>query len=752
MTSVDASRSGDTVRGHTRRVTDTAMVPLVAVTVVLMAALAQWRGTLFFYVGDMYEQFVPLWHIFGSQLRSGQWVAMDPTGWMGGNYAAEALTGIWNPVNLVNFVIVSFFDNLALAAFVVTAEMMAILGTGVYLLARAYGAGRAPSYLVAVAMPVSGLTLWYEAAGWPAGLAAFTWVIHFWWSSRRFVAGRVPAIVPFVFGFLAMTAGNPYAPLGLVVVLSALGVETFLRGDRAKLAALTLVGACVGAVALMVFLPLLGSSEVTNRQSLAAIANDTFLVPDIGDLVAGSSTTYLPSISNWGGARLESVPSTYFAWFFLPLLPWLRWGSLRRRYSGAVGLAIVGGFYFVASLAPSNVWLFRWPFRLVEYLYLVVAVAFAIALSAGLARDDLRRRAGLTVVAIALGAYLSWAVRPDLGVIHLVGLVSTSAFVATSVILGIRRGTSALVVVALVGTVGALGLQASSFPSSPQPLPSATPEPPGPPNGGTPGFSIDEMRAGAETYRGTVLQLAEKASVTTEDTRSGRLLFGNVARVVGRTTVASYTGMGFDVFADELCMDYRGAVCADAYDRLFEPASDEIVAPLVDIMGISTLVLQRALLPSQTAGPPPRGWRIADEDGARVVWVRTQPMASRAGPATWSSPGVDASSSRGTASVERVDIDAVTSGTVVFSRLAWPGYSASVNGVAVPVREGPAGLLTVDVPAGTAVLEVVFESPGLRLGRIAAMVAGLVVLTMSFLGVVSRRRARTAIPDGTAKG
>ncbi len=35
-----------------------------------------------------------MWHMFGESLRDRQWPTMDPSGWMGGNYAAEGLDGI----------------------------------------------------------------------------------------------------------------------------------------------------------------------------------------------------------------------------------------------------------------------------------------------------------------------------------------------------------------------------------------------------------------------------------------------------------------------------------------------------------------------------------------------------------------------------------------------------------------------------------------------------------------------------------
>ena len=61
----------------------------------------------FYYGGDNPESFVPLWHHFGAQLRAGQWPTMDPAGWTGGNYAAEGTYALWNPVQLLDYVLVS---------------------------------------------------------------------------------------------------------------------------------------------------------------------------------------------------------------------------------------------------------------------------------------------------------------------------------------------------------------------------------------------------------------------------------------------------------------------------------------------------------------------------------------------------------------------------------------------------------------------------------------------------------------------
>ncbi|MGY1821220.1 hypothetical protein [Geodermatophilus sp. SYSU D00079] len=695
-----------------------------------LGVIPQWRGDFFYYVGDQHEQFAPLWHLFGQQLRAGQWPAMDPAGWVGGNYAAEALTGIWNPVNLLNFVLVSTFDNLSLAAFVVMVEFLGVLAMGVFLLARGYGAARWPAAVVATAVPVAGFTLWYEASGWPAGLMAFTWVTHFWWSAHRLTRGRGSPVVPFVFGFLAVTTGNPYGPLGLAVVVAALGVDLLLRRRWRRLVHLAVLGICVGTVALLVFLPLLGANPVSSREQLADVVNDTFLVPDLGDLAAASSPSYLPSITNWNGALLETVPSTYLAWFVLPLLPWLRWDRLRRRARSLVSVFVVAAWYLLATLAPSNLWLFRWPVRLVEYLWLPVAVLFAVVLSAGLATTAVRGRAVVSAAVVGAGYYLAWAVRPaDLGVVHLVGLVLVGGLTALAVLAGRRRGLPALGAVVVLGTAAVLTFQTSVLP--PRPEGAAPPV--------QPAYDLPGVAEGMSAYEGTVLQVAGLAGVTTGQMREGEIVFGNLPRATGVPTVTSYSGIGFREFTTELCMDYRGATCPEAFDRLWQPAGPGYDVPLVDAMEVSTLVVQRSLRPDVATLDPPPGWRVALETPVRVVWVREDPLDDE-GRVSWAPPGTDVLADSATAAREEVRYRAAQSGRLLFARLAWPGYTATVDGRPVEVLDGPAGLLAVEVPEGEHSLVLEYRAPGLRTGALAAGAAALVVLVQSAVWAWGRRR------------
>ncbi|MGH3914934.1 MAG: hypothetical protein ACRDTC_16230 [Pseudonocardiaceae bacterium] len=728
------------ITSRLRRAPEWSIAIGVCIATMMICTIPQWRGTFFYYIGDQHEQFMPMWHRFGEQLRSGHWLTMDPDGWMGGNYPAEALTGIWNPVNLANFVVVSFFNNLSHAAFVVAVEILCILAVGTYMLAREYNAGRVPSVIVATALPVSGFTLWYEAAGWPAGLMAFTWVTHFWWAAHRHSRGQLNPFVPFIFGYLAMTTGNPYAPLGLIVVLIAIAIELLRQRQFSRLVHLGVMGGCVGAVALLVFLPLVGAIDVTSRQQLAGISNNAFLVPDLGDLAASSSPTYLPSISSWNDSLRQSMPSTYFAWFVLPLLPWLRWGSLRRQWRSLTSLFVVAGVYLTVTVGPSNLWLFRWPLRLVEYFYLATGVLFAVVLSAGLATDQIRRRGMATGAIVAIGAYLAWAVEPQYhNRIHLAGLMLVAALLTGGLIAYFRRGLPALGIVLVIGTACVVTLQTTAFPRL-----TGTDRPV------YPGYDVAQLEANTKDYRGTVLQLASLTGVTTEQKFSGDFMFGNLPLAAGLISVGNYTGLGFAEFGEALCMNHQGATCPKAFERLWQPAGHDTNAPLIDVLRISTLVLQHSLLPDIVGRPPPPGWHLTDRDSARTVWTRDRPLLEQ-GRLSWASCGIQVLADSVQPHSETVRYRcADPEGRLLFARLSWPGYTATVDGHPVKVSDGPAGLVAVDVPGGEHTLVLSFETPGERLGLLALGAAATIVALQTLVWIrFHRRRKRQAHPSTT---
>ncbi|WP_210480571.1 hypothetical protein [Naasia sp. SYSU D00948] len=714
------------VSARIRRAPEWAMVLGVAVGAALIGLAATFRGPFFFYVGDAPESFVPLWSHFGRQLLAGQWPLMEASGWMGGNYAGEAAYAQFNPILLADYVLVSLFDDLAWASAFVMIEMLALLAVGSYLLAREYGARREYAAAAsALAIPFSGFTLFYEAAGWPAGLAAFVGVTWFWWGLKRQMRGRQNLFVTVVIGMLAITTGNPYATLGVLIVLLGVFVEELVHRRVASALRLVVTGALVGGSVLLVFLPLLGVQSVTNRQELAAIVNDTFMVPDLGDLAASSNPTYLPSITNWGGQLVEALPSVYLAWFALPLLPWIRWKAAARRLRGAVSLAVIGGLYALATLGPSNLWLFRWPLRLIEYTYLAALVLLAVALSCGIARTRRRMRFGASAAIIAVGVYLGLAVRPESSEKQMVGALVTAVLIGALLAVARKASASAVAATMAAGTLVVVVMQVAFFPSLADPT-------------ARPAHDIPAMRANTADYSGTVLQIASQGSFVPRQNPDPEslILWGNLPAAVGFESITRYSGISFRDFSNALCMDYKGQTCPEVMDRLLEPVDGTDRTLLLDALRISTIVVEKDNFAPVIRSGPPEGWSVVGEDEVREIWRRDAPLPFP-GRVSAVTDGLTVTGSAATETSERVDLQAPSGGTVTFARLAWPGYTARVDGSPVDVERTDEGLVQIEVPAGAQRLELTYATPGVLVGG-AATVAAL--LAAAVLGLVWRRR------------
>jgi hypothetical protein len=366
--------------------------------------------------------------------------------------------------------------------------------------------------------------------------------------------------------------------------------------------------------------------------------------------------------------------------------------------------------------------------RLIEYFYLAAGVLFAVALSAGLATSHVRRRAIATAAIVLTGSYLAWAVQPqDHNLIHLASLALVAALLAAGLIAYFRHGLSALGIVLLAGTACVVTLQTSVFAH---------------PNAANVAYDLTPLKANTKEYRGTVLQLASLTGVTAEQQRSGEIMFGNLPRAAGLVTIGSYTGMGFVKFANALCMDYRGATCPQAFDRLWRPAGHGTNVLFVDAMRVSTLVLQRSLLPDVTDRAPPPGWRMASKTNFRTVWVRDRPLPGE-GRVSGSSGGVIVLNDSIQPQREVIRYHSFEeAGQILFARLDWPGYRATLDDDPIDVGNGPAGLVTVEVPRGEHVLILEFHNPGLRLGFFALGTATAVAMLQTVVWSTLRRRRR----------
>jgi hypothetical protein len=702
---------------------------VLAAAIASVAILVKIAWPRFTWFGDNAESFYPLWHMVGSALRDGRWLGFDPTAFAGGNVVGEANYGLFNPVTLANAVLISGFDELARASFLVTTEFLILLGLAVRSLALAYGARSAAAFTAGIIVPFCGFTLYWDAGNWICGLMSITWVTWTWWAARRYSTGEAGPLPLVVFGGLAVTVGYPYALLGVLVVLAGMAVELLSAGRFRRLGGLVVAGLCIGAAALLTYLPLMAALPMGYRDVAATVSNASYLAPSIGDLLGLSSPTLLPELNAWGRTS-DVVPSVYLSWLVLPLLPWLRWRS-SGGWRARLGLLVPTAFFLLCTLGPDQLWMFRWPLRLVEYSWVGLVVCFALLLSPGLATDQVRRRAGTSAGIVAAGFFFAWSSTPDDALTHLAWTLTVGALVAGAILAVRHRGLRALPVVALVGTLLITPAQAAVHGWNQHPVV----------------HDLDlgrvsdlaAVREASEKFRGTVFQLSNVFAISDVGvTQGGRLTFGNMLAAAGYVTPNRYTGIGHAEFMSGLSLDHRGSLTdTRALRRLYRNVPG-YRTPLVDVLGFDTLVLARGAFEPREYAPRP-GWRTVLRDEHRHVLQRREipPPGTRVTP----SPGVDLLAAEDAGLGARISVRSVDGGTVLLNRLNWPGYRASTeDGRTIAVGEGPRGLVELTVPPGSTVIDLEYEIPGLRTGLLAVLVGGLTALVHQVLWRRAHRR------------
>jgi hypothetical protein len=708
---------------------------VVVVVTAVFGTIPKLVSTWFYQRGDTAVQFAPTWFHLGELTRDGVFPAwMDPGGWAGGNYAAEALFGIYDPLNVPVWLAMSAGSDLMTTTFLVKLVFLVLLALGTYLLCREYDAQGWAAASVAVALPFCGFTLFWDAGSWASGLIAFSYTPWVWYVLRRVLRGTANPFWGFVVGALAVTQGNPYGVLALVVVGLALLVEGLLDGNRVGVLKVIGVGGCAALLLPLVFLPLLQTSDLTVRSLGALINNTGKLQPVPGDFLQASNPTAVPPITAITGPM--TVPATFLAWFVLPLLPWLRWGDLRGRLRPLTAPLLVSAAYLALVLAPSKLWMFRWPLRVTEYLFLALLVVFARLLSRGLATSHRRARVIGSAAAIAVPSYLAWADNP--AALHrlaagagLVAVLTVLALVAAR--LGPLRSL-ALATVFIVGTGLSVTLQLKSFAENKSSRGWHTPS------------DVAAMKARFDDRTGTVVQFSDFKDLQHLKTlpqltaKWQYFLPGSLYDVTDVQAVNHYTGMGLVRFQRTLCMSYDGFTKPCGYRSIFSPPQPSLPS-LADLMKVETIVVGSRQAAAAKITPPP-GWTEVTDNAQVQVYRRATPLPYPDSHLSFVPTGVIVSAAvSDDVRHEHVDLSSTADagGQLVFAMLGWPGWHATLDGHPVTVGRDSAGLLTVTLPPGGVWgrLELTFTPPGLKVGLGAAGVALLGAIALGWFG---RRR------------
>lgn len=709
----------------------------------------------YFYLDDTESGAVGNWLALGRLLREGQFLPLVTTQWMGGNYPVEGQGGLWNPVQMIVNLLAPSFDDLALYSALVKIFFAVILALGVYRVALEYGARPAWAAAAGAAVPFSGFTLFFDQPSWVTSLIGMAWVMQAWASAERYVRGRSGPIPVFAFLYLAISVGYVHAAMMAGVTAGAVMIGHYIRtrslGPVLRLAAASTAAAMCGAIT---FLPGALTSGVTWRTGVG-VRNDNSLVAPWSETLSASLPSAITSMQSFG-EETTPAPVTYIAWFVIPMLAFVRWRRVAEsvREFAAPAILLVALLLFTAG--PSDIGPLRWPARLLPFVACVLLVAVVVLISRFGTLRHLRGRITAAVILIAILLIRAMSSGPFLAGRHLLSVLFVVVAGALVLLLVRTRGAKPAAALLMVSVIPVALYQVISYDTVFQgPL--------------LPGWQLPRYQSEAREQfpdrPGTTLQLGDReASLQNTDGPTERWeaqTYGNYAKILDLDYVNVYTPVGHRAFGDLVCAVFDGSTCRAAYDNVFaiEPTTGRTY---VDLMLVDRVVLQIARYPAWQQLPVAAGWEwvdVPEPQADQIVVLERIDGPISAAPGTVSAV-VDATAESVSVSEvnETVRVSSEAGGSVVFARLAWPGYTAALDGEAVPTAELDDIFLTVDVPPGTAdaELEIVFRPPGFVPGLVA-MGGGLIALALlTGLDIRDRRRrgddSEPGVDATTARG
>jgi hypothetical protein len=690
--------------------------------VLLVCVIRIIREPRFFFWDDTQLGAFGQWYGLGSKILSGNVSLLAPGYWQGSNYLAEGQWGIWNPLTWLIALGSHAVEGATVYATVIKIAFLLALTTGAYLVAREYGAAPWWAAVAGFTATMGGQTVFMDAPSWVTGLQNVALFSLCWWSLKRHVSRGASPLPFFVFAYLLVSFGYVFGVVELAALLVLFLVTSFVQAGWSSAQRVLVLGVYAALLTVFVYLPGLLTSPVTSRAG-SEIVNDQFLNMDLGDLATSPIATATSSVRGYWG-DLVPVPLQYITWMlplFVLFLPVAR--RVARDLIIPIGLLAITLAFVIG---PSVVGPLRYPARMMPYAVLCIAVIFAVVASRRAGAQPAPARWWTAMALTALAGWLAWAAQPSSWLWVLIATLLQIGVIA--VVFGPWRGrkqwaiaaqrTAALV---LVGSVLVLAPQVVRYPSSPLGnfnVPSST---------SAMTAVGDELAEGIMTV-GDVYSLAQNPDAYSES------LVANLWYLTEKDTASVYTVLPFTAFAADLCLDLRGLTCPEALDVLFEDPAQ----PLVDDMSLNTvIVIKGEGLESRPR--PSAGWRVQDRD---YTWVlhREEPV-ERAGGVVRASEGVRVTTIERDDTSITIAVDGVPTGggEVVFSRLAWPGYTTTGGSLVDPER-GYLLTLGVDEADEGSTITVQFRPPGWALEVGCAVVAGLIAIGWSAWWAVRRRR------------
>ncbi len=710
--------------------------------VVAVCLLLLWRNPLFFWNDDYQISILPVFADVARSWGGGDWPLLSPYSWVCSNLAGEFQYGTFSIfVNAAVVLIWKFPLTFAQQAAALSIAHLFVLAAGGFLLARGRDLSVPLSIFVSLVAALNGWIICWGATDWFGALGAFAWLPWAWWAMERALEpGRRGwrFVWPAPFVYLVVTGGFPYTVVMLGLLTTWLAFKSLIETRKLSSILPMLAGVAFGfGLSAPAWLALLDYVHGSAREMQPGLAHWQWLVQP------GALPGFvLPCWTvNWANFSSRFLPhtATELACGIVPPAALLagfmtRGRHLVRQIGWELSLLLL---VLILSMLPSA-GLFRWSFRWLPLIHLLLALSAAEALRA-----------------LREGGRASWA-RPGLIAFVLVATTAVAmrmehaegrfAFPLTWIFLGLAGFWALSEVVSRNQKrqkwVPAL-VTLAAFLATYLCLPT---------NGGVPIYNFSQELTKPEPLDLNRLYLAVYSPAEFaygREYKDGPM--GRVARP-GSTPmwaqlrfINGYSPIRAAGVAREFKFFTHGEIDSDFGKYLIEKQAGG--AGLLEQLGVDGVIVA----PELAVEPPSSDWdlalstnegRVFNRKGAPLPLVRSVTQIDSQPDRAFSSAGVSAiHDARNSVELE-VDVpEGGTPALLTFSRPYFGGYQARLAGKKLAVDSYRGLFPTVELPAGSHGKLILFYRPWwLVAGSILSIVCGTIWLGGAVMAALQRKR------------
>jgi hypothetical protein len=362
--------------------------------VIVFSFLLLWHDPLVFWNDDYELSILPVFADVARSWSEGHLPLLSPYSWVCSNLAGEFQYGTFSLfVNAAVILIWKFPLTFPQQAAALSITHLGVLAAGAFLLAHDRKLSFPLSIFVALVATLNGWIICWGASDWFGALGAFAWLPWAWWGAERALdrqRTRWRFLWPAPFVYLVVTGGFPYTILMLALLIAWLACRAVALREGGSIKALgetknilsilpLAIGVALGfGLAAPAWLAILDYVHGSGRD-VSASEHWQWLVPP-----AALPAFILPCWTvNWADFSGRLIPHTATEMACGLVAPvalvaglFSHGRELVRQIRWELGLLLVA---LIISMLPSaNV--FRWSFRWLPFVHLVLVICAAEAL------------------------------------------------------------------------------------------------------------------------------------------------------------------------------------------------------------------------------------------------------------------------------------------------------------------------------------------------------------------------------------